>query len=338
MVRKPPLRHTCEFVYLISILSALSPALAEELPIAIPSLDPVFTIGIYDITDLEARSKAQDQTAWIACTSDELLATKSQLYDIKVEFPASTTESSSSCWPTITTSAGVPLKATQRDLRHYKALRTRLHALYDPASADESYRDDPDSEQEDARLLPHQQTDSEATDNYAWIIEDEAAVTESLPFAAIAYDSFMWWASAGERDTDYQEERDFDTDLLDAAFGGLPESPSRRRHSMSMSSHPAPEESLEMGLAAYFQRLTTLMLQRMEEVVPRTGRSEGSEGEEQDGEEGKGFMMKEDLIKMGLDVWSKSDRGFVEELARRYFDAEVEVQGKSVECCGVRLL
>lgn len=318
LLRKPPLQHLCDFVYLLSILSSIPASTADDLPSPPPALDPLFTIGIYDILDLEQRAKSSPDTPqpYIACTSDTLLATKPHLFDIKLTFPPPDGPQS---WPTLTTATNDPIKATQRDLRHYKALRRRLHALYEPTPYSDAVESA--SEAEDTALLPEPTTTSPED----WAVDDEPAISEPLPWAAIAYDSFIWWASAGERDADFQEERDFDAQLLDAAFAERPDSPMQRRRSMSAASRTVGGEVLEMGVVAYFQRLTTVVLGQLREVVP-----------EEEGE--AGFVTKGDLIRMGLDVWSKADRAFVMELARAYFGGQVEVQGAAVECCGVRLL
>ena len=324
ILRKPPLQPLCDFVYLLSILSGIPAVIFDDLPTDPPILDPLFNIGISDILSLET----SHPQSYIACTSDDLLATKPHLFDIKVEFAP---PHISHTWPNLTTNTGNPLKATHRDLRHYKALRARIHALYEPAILDGASSASSSSGEDDTpdtSLLPHQPA-AIAVD---WHVPDEASIAEPLPWAAIAYDSFIWWASAGERDVDFQEERDFDHEVLDAAFAPRPFSPLRSRGYRRSGSASAVEgaEGFEMSVVAYFQRLTACALERVGEIVP----------ESMDGERAgeKGWVMKEDLVKMGLDVWSASDREFVQELARVYFGAEVEVQGKSVVCCGIRLL
>ena len=337
LLRKPPLHHLCDFVYLLSILSSIPNLIAEDLPGGGISLDPRFNIGIYDILDLESRAKGPESSeraveGYIACTSDELLATKPHLFDIKVQFPP---PDSQQTWPTMTTSSGAPIKATQRDLRHYRALRLRIHKLYEPnAATDADANEDAVDDSESATLLNNQES-NEFSDTYS--IPNESFIAEPLPWAAIAYDSFIWWASAGERDADFQEERDFDTDLLDAAFTERPQSPLQHRRNMS-AGRASAGENFEMSVVAYFQRLTTLMVERVGECIPSDSES-GSDSEGEDGgPDQEGFVAKEDLIRMGLDVWSHSDRLFVEELARVYWNRNVEVQGATVECCGVRLL
>ncbi|RMD42571.1 hypothetical protein DV735_g2545, partial [Chaetothyriales sp. CBS 134920] len=94
-----PVESACNMVYNLSVLSSLPKPLLAYLPgagtaaaaaAAAPSslLRPVptlFNIGITDIDDLSPRSAFPD--GWIACTTDEVLATKPQLYDIAVYLP-----------------------------------------------------------------------------------------------------------------------------------------------------------------------------------------------------------------------------------------------------------
>lgn len=45
----------------------------------------------------------------------------------------------------------------------------------------------------------------------------------------------------------------------------------------------------------------------------------------------------EDMSRMGLDIWSESDRVFVKELVGLYWGRRADVRGGGVECCGVRI-
>lgn len=129
---------------------------------------------------------------------------------------------------------------------------------------------------------------------------------------------------------------------------------------------------LEMAVIGYFHRLTVLILGTLAEIVEaqdddddddgrsgslsgsgngdgnaaaadrvrrkrrRRRRDEGEQGEEEETEMVE--ITSDDLTKMGLDVWSESDRAFVEELVDFYWGRKARVQGGGVECCGVRVL
>lgn len=111
---------------------------------------------------------------------------------------------------------------------------------------------------------------------------------------------------------------------------------------------------LEMTVIAYFHRLTTLILSTLAEVVVASDvYSDDDDGQagssnkkaatvpdsgdiEQDAEDTV-FINGEDMGRMGLDVWSESDRMFVRELVGFYWGRKVVVRGGRVECCGVRI-
>jgi len=48
-------------------------------------------------------------------------------------------------------------------------------------------------------------------------------------------------------------------------------------------------------------------------------------------------VKSEDVLRMGLDAWSKNDHAFVEALAAAYFGRRAEVEGRIVDVCGIRV-
>lgn len=206
--------------------------------------------------------------------------------------------------------------------------------------------------------------------------DDEQTVLEPQSWSALAYNSFMWWASAGEKRTDLEEESEYDSALLahlgsSTAPGGEAHSPSiMRRGSGGGGGRGGSEEGVidggggvvgfEMAVIAYFHRFTALILRTLSEVVDAQDDDEGgsssssvSGGSElhqqgrSDADDGRGSREEEeevveingdDMSKMGLDVWSERDRAFVEELVDFYWGRKARVLGGRVECCGVRVL
>ena len=180
----------------------------------------------------------------------------------------------------------------------------------------------------------------------------------------------MWWASAGEKRTDLDEESDHDSALL-REFQGRSESAYGKSPQWTMSANGmlnspgaglAEDVGLEMALIAYFHRFTSLMFRVLAEVVDSGNdnapdfRDDNEMGNDDSGsqqatgadsraeedemllqENGKVYVSSEDLMRMGLDVWSESDRKFVEELIGLYWGREAVVEGGRVECCGIRV-
>lgn len=344
IITPTPVQPACNLVYNLSVLSNIPPSaadLASEKEALYP-LRPLFNVGIHDIDYLtQLATNPEPQTSWIACSSDDILATKSKLYDVLVELPQRTLDTSAAKqWPSVRTAAGEDIKATQRDLRRYYTLKRELNRLryqsqtYHNGEAEESTDDDPS---ESAPLVPSKQDGKNGADQYIQL-EGESKVVESSSWASIAYTSFLWWASAGEKDALLNDEACQDARLLDDL--PLP-APSKQGLSSGRRSSSVHDEvagvdvkfqSVAVTLIAYAHRLTTLVMETLAEMA------EAADAETRDGEEGTISIHSEDLRRMGLDEWSQSDGEFVKEMAALYFGREdVQTVGRTVDLCGMRV-
>ncbi|KAG6012787.1 hypothetical protein E4U43_007645 [Claviceps pusilla] len=384
-------------------------------------LRPLFTIGVHDIPflmdDSEANKRRQAGQAdpddeagsgWVACTTDSILAMKDTLWDMLItmpskntsyasprcspSFPSSSASSISSqsrphghhqdrAWPTVECPRGTRVKATQRDLRRFNALRSGLVRLAASASGQE-----PESPRSETSTVRPSASHSHR------LVKDEQdetvdALIEPMTWTAFAYNGYMWWASAGEQlRSEEQEEAFRDAALLaDLAPGqqapmSLPRSSSRELLSESLSSVAGrhgvvsngggggtPEARTELAIIAYFHRLTTQMLSVLIDLVDSADEAyscsyrDNDEEEEDEEEEEEEETETEDeaeallhnrrlsseestitvdshsLENMGLDVWSATDGGFVQDLMALYFGRRARIEGKGVEICGVRV-
>lgn len=382
-------------VYDISILSNIPHSIADTLPTPSPPqrLRPLFNIGVHDISflmdDLKAskrdRSDAsavddadESGSGWIACTTDSILATKDALWDMLITMPPDHSENAKEkAWPVVEYAGGKVVKATQRDLRRFNALRTglaRLAALAPttPGQGPPS----PASETSQVRL---------STSHSARVVKDEPYggadnLVEPVTWAAFAYNGFMWWASAGEQiRSEEQEESTRDAALLAdllsptsprVASMSFPPGPSSPPIGEPLSNSLASlagrlagvdgEANIELAIITYFHRLTTQMLSVMVDIVdaadePYRDDDNDTDGEDQDDDdddENQGLLPTDgenesdlpvitidsrSIEEMGLDVWSASDALFVQELAAVYFGRRAVIEGKGVEVCGVRV-
>ncbi|KAL6885005.1 hypothetical protein HDV57DRAFT_491824 [Trichoderma longibrachiatum] len=390
-----PVHEICNFVYDISILSNIPHSIADTLPTPSPPqrLRPLFNIGVHDISflmdDLKAskrdRSDAsavddadESGSGWIACTTDSILATKDALWDMLITMPPDHSENAKEkAWPVVEYAGGKVVKATQRDLRRFNALRTglaRLAALAPttPGQGPPS----PASETSQVRL---------STSHSARVVKDELYggadnLVEPVTWAAFAYNGFMWWASAGEQiRSEEQEESTRDAALLAdllsptsprVASMSFPPGPSSPPIGEPLSNSLASlagrragvdgEANIELAIITYFHRLTTQMLSVMVDIVdaadePYRDDDNDTDGEDQDDDdddENQGLLPTDgenesdlpvitidsrSIEEMGLDVWSASDALFVQELAAVYFGRRAVIEGKGVEVCGVRV-
>ncbi|KAI1653159.1 hypothetical protein F4813DRAFT_375648 [Daldinia decipiens] len=356
-----PVQEACNFVYDISILSNIPQPIFDLLSPSSPPhrLRPLFTIGVHDIPFLVEDSKPRRNsdespesdheagTGWIACTTDSILAMKDTLWDVLVTLPAPhSAKAARRIWPKIEGSGGIPIRASQRDLRRFRSLEAGLARL---------------SSQSSSGASPTTPRDPTATNNPFFDDAEEKEVVEPLSWTALAYNGFMWWASAGEQAlTERAEESARDAELL-ADMAGSPSSSSAVRMeapllSASVASLPPadPDEArTELALIAYFHRLTMQVLGTLADIV-ESDEDDGEDGsrgdndddddgtaaliDDDDAAEGRGVRVSsEDVARMGLDVWSAADAAFVTAAVEAYFGRRAYVEGKGVEVCGVRV-
>ena len=205
--------------------------MSDLLPPQAPAhrLRPLFAIGVHDIPFLQENYNAMKHQAssdlpdgsdddavdgWIACTTDSILAMKDTLWDMLITMPTShaSPEGSSPApgrdkvWPQVECPAGVAVKATQRDLRRFRALKLGLARMSGTASPPTTPRTASSMYMSSAEA--HWGTVGVPPD----IIEE---IVEPTTWAELAYNGFMWWASAGEQArSDQADESAHDNALL----------------------------------------------------------------------------------------------------------------------------
>lgn len=361
-------------VYDISVLSGIPASVVDLLPLEpLPTrLYPLFSVGVHDMQTLTSGSHESVHSlgpnfsddpgyGWVACTTDDILSVKENLYDTLVAMPPpQAAQAAERAWPRITLKRSTEIKATQRDYRRYKTLRRDLRRY-----PSKSRMQTPRASTEDPESPVPAEEPQEAFDDTASATDEK--LIEPQSWSALAYSSFMWWASAGEQRTDLDEETDHDSALLrdfNREYSeGYSDSPRRSRSAGNGKAKspgtPGDGEAgmgIEPALVAYFHRLTSLIFRVLAEIIDSAdgdsldmqvneGQQEtsgaGSEGREEDvallEKQEAVFVGTEDMARMGLDVWSQADRKFVEELVALYWGRKAEVQGARVECCGVRL-
>jgi hypothetical protein len=271
---------------------------------ALLRLPTLFSVGVHDIPSLEGPSTG----GWAACTTDEIITTKTKLYDMVVELPQThNAPAQQRRWPRISTSNGSLVKASQRDVARYKLLHRELFKQRTRSqTAPEAYTDDDEAEP----LISRDEVDSrraEADYNEAY----DDSVVEPMTWSRLAYRGFMWWATAGELDAYTTAEREHDRELI----GDLADY----------------SQSVETAVIAAFHRQTSSLIQTLSELIERE-----REGDEAD-DAGALVIDRTELSRLGLDTWSEADRAFVSEFGMLYLGRRVEVRGNEVDCCGLRV-
>lgn len=295
------------------------------------------------------------------------MATKTDLFDILVTLPSTQSPHvPQKAFPKIEivhrvdaqpkVTKLVTLKATQRDARRFVLLRDGLRRL---SSAE--------SEQ-----------DRDVNDN----IDDAAStfssssIIEPLSWPRLAYTSFLWWASAGEKRTglseDEEEQDEQDTSLLPNSGQGQLSHPGLQLNEI--------DQPREIALIAYFRRLTTVIFTTLADAVarqdaiddesdeiPPAGEYRDDDPDDDEQIEVESFsagrdtdpllstttatntngkeeelpsvsITSSDISEMGLDMWSATDRVFMEELLQVWWGRRAAVNGTRIRCCGIPIL
>ncbi|PKS10275.1 hypothetical protein jhhlp_002026 [Lomentospora prolificans] len=376
-----PVHEMCNFVYGLSILSNIPQSVADFLPPQAPThrLRPLFTIGVHDIPSLmqmsasNARRRQQSgegdddatlrgddvSSGWIACTTDSILAMKDTLWDVLITMPpAFATNAQTKVWPTVEFPGRKPIRATQRDLRRFRALKGGLARL--GAVATRPYHSSGTAHSQSSADVRPSTSDTTVVDDEC----DESLdkIVQPPTWAELAYGGFMWWASAGEQHRSYEhDEAVHDASLL-ADWAPPPTTPPAANAALPNPSHEpmtatipslngddGNEARVELAIIAFFHRLTTDILT----VIGDATEADDTPYEDDDSDSGVGEARllpadEEDRSRparidstafelMGLDVWNPSDAEFVTELANIYFERSVRIEGKGIEVCGLRV-
>lgn len=324
-------------VYDLSILSNVPQSLQEFISTEDGGarLLALFNVGVFDIAELEMRNDG-----WIACTTDAILGEKKKLYDILVELPPKHATSGRKAWPKLRTSSGETIKATQRDLRRYTSLSKGLRMVQRHTTSGQPYRDvEPEgveSDQQDTAPLVRPSTQISGHDNDAAHLAD-ADIVQPDSWSAMAYKSFMWWASAGEMDAWEEDETLIDQALLENlpdvdSIMGPDEVDDNGDTDQDSSNRTREAQKVATLLVTYFHRVTEAILRTLSNKI------EHADDNTEDGyEEDAIYISNDDMRRMGVDAWNPRDREFVQELISLHFKREAVIEEDGISMCGVRL-
>ncbi|KAL4975644.1 hypothetical protein BDW66DRAFT_65570 [Aspergillus desertorum] len=274
-----PVQVPCNYVYDLSLLASLPNSLLPLLPPdKLPSLRPraLFNVGVYDIPYLSSfiggSADSERDSAWIACSTDSVLSLKPELFDVLVTLPPSHSKNAAGkAYPTIFVPSPsvdkkqpqrTELKATQRDVRRYTTLRKGLRRVF----IDERHRLESDTDD-----------NSDTASTFS-----SSPIVEPLSWTRLAYTSFIWWASAGEKRDGFsdedEEEHEVEQDArLLASVENVPSPPSRSIRQRDMQQEQPPTQLPEIALIAYFRQLTTQIFATISDVIARQDDQSGND-------------------------------------------------------------
>jgi len=312
---------------------------------------PLFTIGVQDLTVLAASAawqgvsqdvdQSEDPVAagWLACTSDELLATKYQLSEYRIRFPTVAKASTdNSPWPTMTRTVTVKqeeaVRATQRDLHRWQGLTHHLHQKV----SESAYTDDPDNasvlgddEGHRAQLLPEDNSTLQSRDRR---ISHESTIVEPLSWAA----SLNRWSTQSILLAELEQQQDQED--LDSGMA----------HGQVITDEVESTKSCTF-LHHYFHDLTkrlfsTISRRRVSGLEEAGYQDQAQESDDDEhaplihdsGDKDTVLKLtKNDMVTMGLDIWSPHDVIFVKEVVQLYFGRKADIEAAGVEVCGLKI-
>ena len=217
---------------------------------------------------------------------------KEGLWDMLITMPPPhTVNARQRIWPQVECPKGVPVKATQRDLRRFQSLTKGL------ARIEAAMRQSGEAAPETPGILPSR-TSVETARPYEFLppgVEEMDKIVEPITWAAIAYNGFLWWASAGERRRAGELEEQHQDAALLADLGGPmrprprsrpsssgPDSQGQTQMADSLASltqtsvHTDDDSAaqaqahLELAVVAYFHRLTTTFISVLADIIDST--------------------------------------------------------------------
>lgn len=330
----PSVQNHANIVYITSVLSSIAPSLAESLPTEAETLlrsSALFQVGIHDIDSLTTRDSSN---GWLACTTDDILGEKKQLYDVLVELPSTAALTEQKIWPKLRISDGRNLKASQRDLRRWTLLRRELRRLRRQMvgfSADQP-PSHPPTDSDERPLLQRRGTSTALYENTGLQDRDESDAVEASSWSAMAYRGFMWWASAGEASAWENDEAKADEEVLFDMpdVGGL--FPGDGTNGSAGEREAEYARAAATLVVAYFRRVTEGVLRTMAAIVEQAD-DDTEEGVQQDEIE----LIGDHIRAMGCDSWSEEDKTFAQDMMKVWFDREAVVIDQGVRLCGVKI-
>lgn len=357
-------------VYALSLISSLPNSLipllpSDDFPAHRPR--PLFNIGVHDITLLSSfvgtDSRLGKDRSWIACTTDSVLGMKSDLYDVLVTLPPPYSKNAAKkVYPQIVMSCGkdrkikrnsvqVPhLKATQRDVRRFTTLRKGMRRFF---------------HSENSSSIGSDEEDFDTASTFS-----SASIVEPLPWPRRAYTSFIWWASAGEKrgglteDEEEQDEQDERLLITGDNISSLPTelpvvalvtyfrrlttqifvtvSDAIARHDGDDNDESAlhddddeSEDDNDPPSTEGDDSRVPLLDRRNPNPAPHTEEWERRGRKRKGNDRDAVKITTADMLQMGLDVWSATDRIFVQQLVSIWWGREAVVQGARITCCGI---
>ncbi|CEI89606.1 hypothetical protein RMCBS344292_03957 [Rhizopus microsporus] len=272
---------------------------------------PKFTVGVNDIPELEKSSDC-----YIACTPDTIFQIKSDLYDLMITFPTlpfshpvtQTASAQQIALSDLRTKTGLEIKSSipsvpsnhnPADVRRYRILQRLV----------ENQSFDLGSKSSSSSLC--------VADFYYWLYEeqDELQNEQGELFCRSSGQGTARASSPSSRRESRELLADEEQDALEINPNEILEVVAARASSemLRTSTEYQQQQSINNTLINFFQQLTFFLLLTLQDIISTNERDDIT------------ILWPKDMVELGLDPLK--DTEFVIELARLYFNKEIQVRG-----------
>ncbi|KAF6008081.1 hypothetical protein HII13_004264 [Brettanomyces bruxellensis] len=309
----------CKFIYSLSLISSIPKKLKRQLVKSdVKNMDEIeFNLPFYNFCINDIDFVKNISGGFLACTTDQILLEKRDLYDYCVRIPSNLGHGGAK--PAIFSSqdASTSIHATHRDLEAFLLVKQFIEAS--TALGDVEMDTSRASFTSMSSLITPvvssvgQKRASQTTDGDSYYVE----LAEKISLQEMIWQGISWWATAGESSKEIDEKYT----LENALFQDLEEADA------------TPDKiDIIISLIGYFQRKTDRLFVSLIELML----NEDSDAFNEHGVEGSSATVcihPHDMLEMGLDPYSSTDCKLLQELVHVWWGRDADVGGVCARMC-----
>ena len=303
IVTHAPVHMACDFVYNISLISNISESTSSHLPFSLGRLRTLYLVSLSDVDTLEAISRGQylptdgiDSRGYLACTSDSILASKPNLYDLLVTLPPESPyqfngESAFSRLardmhhPILSNALGVTIRPTNEDSKRW----IQLQSLLGPIDYSRKY-----SDFNDIQYL------------YSNNIQDWCC------------NGFLWWATAGEGIYEESDDEGEEYGDLENESYSHPEMEQSDQDAALFS--PIWTKSIDHQSNAFVNVSIVVYFHRQTRRLGKGIRTFFEKSQAPEALLNKAVISADDVRKMGYNINQQTDRDFLSSFTENHLE------------------
>lgn len=309
----------CKFIYSLSLISSISKKLKRVLlKSEVQNLNDVdFNPPLYNLCVNDIDFVKNVSGGFLACTTDQILLEKHNIYDYCVRIPFNLDQSGEK--PTIFSSEdpSKSLYASHRDLETFLFVKQYMKAST-VSSGTEMETSRASFTSMSSLITPvvsavGQRPMNKATDADSYYME----LAERISLQEMVWQGISWWATAGESSKATDEK----FSLENALFEDLE----------NVNGIPDNVDSI-ISLVGYFQHKTDRIFTSLVEIMLNEDSDVHNE-HETEGSNSTISIHPHDMFELGLDPYSSTDCGLLQELVHVWWGRDAKVSGVCSQLC-----